>query len=384
MVRFLDANPGLSSRFTKKMHFEDYSPEELMQIFEKMCRENDYRLHGKAIGKLLRSVQAAYNQRNKTFGNARFARNLFEEATRNLANRVVGSDLSNSSTLTVIMEDDIPDHCRSIGSSNPSRQFPDLGRYLAGKGIPQKTALIYKFWEIDNLAIVGLGHYCATHIQPMDGNLYCATFDFGSDILEQILARAPAATRTLVTRSLEDDPDSIRHLPLPNPINLGIAATLGNLQQSLQETFIPLVITTVFGSDLTATMQEMRIDPSGSSLSEGDGIKHSANSEQISQLPLLNPEITMADVKAIRVYCRHLAKEWWKVGPRQVAICDACNSPILRDEGFLMDSYLRCETCFSPTNTPDAALDNLSDDADYYGEGLLDEARRFAGMRPRK
>jgi len=109
MARFLDANPGLSSRFTKKVHFEDYSPEDLVQIFEKFCKENDYRLHERARTKLLRTVQDACNHRDKTFGNARFARNLFEEATKNLATRVVSSNLSDSSALVVITEDDIPD-----------------------------------------------------------------------------------------------------------------------------------------------------------------------------------------------------------------------------------------------------------------------------------
>jgi stage V sporulation protein K len=255
MARFLDANPGLSSRFTKKLHFEDYPPEDLVQIFEKICAENDYQLNDRARAKLLQTLRVAYNHRDKTFGNARFARNLFEEATKNLANRVVSSDLSNSSALTVITEDDIPEHSLSVGSSKPSQQFPDLGKYLASKGTPQKTALVYNSWEIDDLAIVGRGHYCTTRVQSMDGNLYCATFDFGNDILEKLVSRAPAATKSLVTRSLTEDPESIRHLRIPNPINVGIVATLGNLQQGLHEAFIPLVITEVFGTDPTAALE---------------------------------------------------------------------------------------------------------------------------------
>lgn len=393
MARFLDANPGLSSRFTKKLHFEDYSPEQLVQIFQKICGENDYRLHDRARDRLLRSARAAYDNRDRTFGNARFVRNLFEETTKNLANRVVTSDLSNRSALVVITEDDIPEHPVSIRSSNPTRLLPDLGKYLASKGMPQKSAFFYSSWEIDDLAIVGSGHYCTTRIQPMDGNLYCATFDFGSDILEQILARAPAATRALVTRSLAQDPDSVRHLRIPNPINVGIAATLGNLQQGLHDAFIPLIITEVFGADALATMEALGFDLSGKNLSEteagdavshGNGIQRSADNEHTGSSTLLNPEITMTDLKAIQVYCRHLAREWWKARPTQVAICDTCNSPVLRDDGFLTDSYLRCEACFKPSSTADAALGHLRDDVDYYGEGLLDEARRLAGMKPRK
>jgi hypothetical protein len=69
------------------------------------------------------------------------------------------------------------------------------------------------------------------------------------------MSRAPAATKSLVTRSLTEDPESVRHLRIPNPINVGIVATLGNLQQGLHEAFIPLVITEVFGTDPTAALE---------------------------------------------------------------------------------------------------------------------------------
>ncbi len=393
MARFLDANPGLNSRFTKKLHFEDYTPEQLVQIFEKMCGESDYRLHERARAKLLRSVQAAYSQRGRTFGNARFARNLFEEATKNLANRIVASNLWDGSALMLITEDDIPDHAVSPGPANPTRLFPDLGKHLASKGWPQKSALIYPSWEIGDLAIMGGGHYCTTRVQPLEGNLYCATFDFGDDILEQILTRAPAATVALVRRSLAEDTASVRRFEFPEAVNVGIVATFGTLQEGLHDTFIPLVITDVFGADASATMDALAVDLSLGSLSENgientaslrDGPKQYSGTRQDVHSSRVNPEITTTDVKAIRALCRHLAREWWKAEPRQVAICDACNSPVLRDEGFLMGSSLCCETCFGPNSTPDIALKNLLDDPDHYGEGLLDEARRFAGMRPRK
>jgi AAA lid domain len=262
MTRFLDANPGLNSRFAAKLHFEDYSPEELVQIFEKLCGDNDYRLQDRARDKLLRTVQTAYNHRDRTFGNARFIRNLFQEATKNLANRIANSGRpSDRSRLMLITPDDILNADPSIKWTNPSQQLPDLGKYLASKGMPQKTALVYESWELDDLAVMGTGRYCTTRVQPMDGNLYCATFDFGDEILRKILARASTATRTLVAKSLTEDPESVRHLQIPNPINVGIVATLGNIQQGLHELFIPLVVTEVFGDDPNAALEQLDIDP---------------------------------------------------------------------------------------------------------------------------
>ncbi len=42
MGRFLDSNSGLKSRFTKTITFEDYNPEELMDIFCLYCRKEGY------------------------------------------------------------------------------------------------------------------------------------------------------------------------------------------------------------------------------------------------------------------------------------------------------------------------------------------------------
>jgi stage V sporulation protein K len=52
MKRFADANPGLRSRFNKSLSFPDYLPEELMQIFLRLCIESDYKLSEAARARL--------------------------------------------------------------------------------------------------------------------------------------------------------------------------------------------------------------------------------------------------------------------------------------------------------------------------------------------
>jgi SpoVK/Ycf46/Vps4 family AAA+-type ATPase len=108
MKRFIEANPGLSSRFTKTLKFEDYSPEQLLQIFKGMCQENDYRFNSRAEAKLLYLFSSLYVERGKNFGNARLARNLFETTTTTLADRVVQSGYSDRASLMEITENDIP------------------------------------------------------------------------------------------------------------------------------------------------------------------------------------------------------------------------------------------------------------------------------------
>jgi Holliday junction resolvasome RuvABC ATP-dependent DNA helicase subunit len=80
MDAFLNSNPGLQSRFNKTVSFENYTPEELVKILRKMCEEGDYVLSRRA------ELAASYvftqqcSQATETFGNARFARNIYEQA----------------------------------------------------------------------------------------------------------------------------------------------------------------------------------------------------------------------------------------------------------------------------------------------------------------
>jgi SpoVK/Ycf46/Vps4 family AAA+-type ATPase len=77
MRTFLAANPGLESRFTKTIEFESYSSPELVTIVERLCRGNHYALEyetQEALRKLFDTMP-----RTETFGNARAARQVFEE-----------------------------------------------------------------------------------------------------------------------------------------------------------------------------------------------------------------------------------------------------------------------------------------------------------------
>ena len=141
----------------------------------------------------------------------------------------------------------------------PSKQptlLPDFGKHLA-TGTPQKTLLIYTSWEIDTLQVIDSDRYRTTRIQSSEGHLYCATFDFDNGILTDLMKVATERTQDFIAEKLIDDPFSVRSMILPDPISVGIAAVLGNLQQGLHDLFIPLVIKEVIGApadEETATL----------------------------------------------------------------------------------------------------------------------------------
>ncbi|MEU3628610.1 ATPase [Amycolatopsis coloradensis] len=86
MVDFLAANPGLASRFGKRIEFENYSPAELLSIFGRMAAAGDYELDPDADPVLTDYFRLVSGDAN--FGNARDARRLFEEARKAQAQRL--------------------------------------------------------------------------------------------------------------------------------------------------------------------------------------------------------------------------------------------------------------------------------------------------------
>lgn len=108
MRGFLQSNPGLQSRFNKFIHFEDYGPQELYDIFVKFCTDGGY-TYDESCGHLAASLlKAQYEVREEHFGNARTVRNLFEHAISNHANRVALLSNPTDDDLRTIVADDLP------------------------------------------------------------------------------------------------------------------------------------------------------------------------------------------------------------------------------------------------------------------------------------
>lgn len=82
-----NSNSGLASRIFKTIEFPNYSPEELLVIFEDMLAKSGFKIDDLARQKALNIITSTMNT-EKNFGNARFARNLFEQSKINHARNV--------------------------------------------------------------------------------------------------------------------------------------------------------------------------------------------------------------------------------------------------------------------------------------------------------
>jgi hypothetical protein len=118
MDEFLDSNPGLRSRFSRELVFPDYSDDELVAITQRFAAENEYRLAEGAEAELRRIFERA--QRGEGFGNARYARTIFEQALNAQALRLAGVSGASlgrleASELTSLTAEDFATAARALG-----------------------------------------------------------------------------------------------------------------------------------------------------------------------------------------------------------------------------------------------------------------------------
>ncbi len=89
MHDFIDSNPGLKSRFTQTIHFDDYTPDELTQIFLNLAAAKNFTISDDTRGAIHRQFEQLYLRRDKNFGNAREARRIFDETVERQSQRLV-------------------------------------------------------------------------------------------------------------------------------------------------------------------------------------------------------------------------------------------------------------------------------------------------------
>ncbi len=120
MRDFLDANSGLRSRFAKTIEFADYTAGELAAIFRSMAKKNEFSLAQDLDDGLDAAIAKLTSKRDRTFGNARFVRQLFEDATARQANRISASGVMDAQSLQTLVLADLATGERKADVRAPS------------------------------------------------------------------------------------------------------------------------------------------------------------------------------------------------------------------------------------------------------------------------
>ena len=111
MDDFIHSNPGLESRFNRFLHFDDYTPEELLQIFERQCEKGCYTLAEDARETVKDALEEA-GADAVSFGNARGVRNLFEKILTAQANRLAAMETVGREDLMRLTSADVLAACK--------------------------------------------------------------------------------------------------------------------------------------------------------------------------------------------------------------------------------------------------------------------------------
>jgi SpoVK/Ycf46/Vps4 family AAA+-type ATPase len=107
MQRFINSNPGLQSRFSRYIDFPDYSAHELTEIFKMYMKKNQYTVGRAAEAYLKERFEYVVANKDRNFGNARYARNVFEKSIQCQANRLANKSNLDKTQLTELTIDDL-------------------------------------------------------------------------------------------------------------------------------------------------------------------------------------------------------------------------------------------------------------------------------------
>jgi len=107
MERFIHSNPGLESRFNRYLHFDDYTTDEMVDIFRLQCKKGSYLLAEGAEEEVRAFIDEENDAGGITFGNARGVRNLFERILTEQANRLAAMEEFTKDDLMTIRQEDV-------------------------------------------------------------------------------------------------------------------------------------------------------------------------------------------------------------------------------------------------------------------------------------
>lgn len=98
MNNLIKLNPGFESRIQFTINFPDYNENELLKIFDMLCKKEKYKLSDTCKEILINNFKEAKNEKN--FGNGRYVRNLFEKVKFEQANRIVQTSTKAINSIT--------------------------------------------------------------------------------------------------------------------------------------------------------------------------------------------------------------------------------------------------------------------------------------------
>lgn len=205
MNTFLESNPGLKSRFTHHFNFEDYNPNEMIEIFESMAKNDEFNITNSAKVFLHKEFTNLYRRRDSNFGNARTVRKFFEDAKLEVGKRYLSlpKHERTKEKLVTITETDIQNTTQSKNVGSAKYQAP-INEELLTESIRKLNKLIgLSSVKNDVNELVKLAKYYLKNGENLSDKLTSHILFLGS----------PGTGKTTVARIISDIYNALGILP---------------------------------------------------------------------------------------------------------------------------------------------------------------------------
>ena len=211
MHDFIDTNPGLKSRFTQTIHFDDYTPDELTEIFLHLAEGKNFTVDEDTRAAIHRQFEQLYLRRDKNFGNAREARRIFNEAVERQSQRLVklmGDPGFKESDMYSLTKEDLP-MAQSEAARPLDEVLNELDEFIGMRGVKNSIRrLAVQSMFMKQRAAMGAGK-----VQQMSMNF--------------ILTGNPGTGKTSIARKMGEILQSMDILPTSRVIEASRATLVG-------------------------------------------------------------------------------------------------------------------------------------------------------------
>jgi SpoVK/Ycf46/Vps4 family AAA+-type ATPase len=211
MHNFINSNPGLKSRFTQNINFDDYTPDELTQIFLNLAKEKKFTIDNDTQDAVKRQFEQLYLRRDKNFGNAREVRRLFdcavEKQSQRLVKRMSDPTLKHEDMFRITVEDlDITQQEKARPLDEVLSEFDNFIGMRSVKDAIRRLAVQTMFMK--QRSAQGIGH-----VQQMSINF--------------VLTGNPGTGKTSIARKMGEILNSMEVLPTSNVIEVNRSSLVG-------------------------------------------------------------------------------------------------------------------------------------------------------------
>ena len=156
MEDFMRTNPGIKSRITHHIHIEDYTADELLQIFLAMVRKEKMHLTPEAESLARRAVDEIVTAKTKDFGNAREMRKLLDTTLDRQANRLetLNGNVTREQLVTIEAADIPVARHKDIDEDECLRQLDQL---VGLDSVKQEVRNLVNYLKLEKMRAEALG-----------------------------------------------------------------------------------------------------------------------------------------------------------------------------------------------------------------------------------